>query len=209
MHKSNLTNIGRRDLLTKVMPVCAATFILSGKPFELLEIEKSESNQQNKSMFDKKMPKILTYKELRHEQYKNLIWLSNALINELGKEKALEVLKKEAENRNRIVSRRTFGNSKDRSLKAYTRQFTDPVKWENLAKIEVVEDTDSVFEMKVHTCIFAEVFRERNAGEIGYAYFCWGDYAHAEEFNPKVKMERDKTLMQGHDCCNHRYIWTG
>jgi hypothetical protein len=28
-------------------------------------------------------------------------------------------------------------------------------------------------------------------------------------FNPKIKLVRDKTLMQGHEYCNHRYIWTG
>jgi hypothetical protein len=25
-------------------------------------------------------------------------------------------------------------------------------------------------------------------------------------FNPDIKMVRDKILMQGHDCCNHRYL---
>jgi hypothetical protein len=49
----------------------------------------------------------------------------------------------------------------------------------------------------------------KKAGDIGYAMVCWGDYAWAEGFNPKIKLVRDKTLMEGHDRCNHRYIWTG
>ena len=30
-----------------------------------------------------------------------------------------------------------------------------------------------------------------------------------EDFNPKIKLVRDKTLMQGNNYCNHRYIWQG
>jgi len=31
--------------------------------------------------------------------------------------------------------------------------------------------------------------------------------AFARAFNPQFEMVRDKTLMQGHDCCSHRYLW--
>ena len=31
---------------------------------------------------------------------------------------------------------------------------------------------------------------------------------HQRPFNPAFKMERTKTLMEGDDCCNHRYIDT-
>ena len=44
-------------------------------------------------------------------------------------------------------------------------------------------------------------------GHIGHAHVCYGDYAWARGFNPKIKMVRDKTLMQGHEYCNHRYIF--
>jgi hypothetical protein len=75
--------------------------------------------------------------------------------------------------------------------------------------MEIVEDTEKAFELKITECIWADTFLKAKAGHIGYAWVCWGDYAWAEGFNPKIKMVRDKTLMQGHDRCNHRYIWTG
>jgi hypothetical protein len=58
-------------------------------------------------------------------------------------------------------------------------------------------------------CIWAKTFLDANAGDIGYAQICIGDYTWAESFNPKITMVRDKTLMQGHDICNHRYLWKG
>lgn len=41
---------------------------------------------------------------------------------------------------------------------------------------------------------------------IGYSAHCFSDFAGASAFNPKLKLVRTKTLMRGHDCCNHR--WT-
>ena len=58
-------------------------------------------------------------------------------------------------------------------------------------------------------CIWAKTFLDYKLGDIGHAHVCWGDYAWAQGFNPKIRMVRDKTLMQGHACCNHRYLWEG
>ncbi len=50
------------------------------------------------------------------------------------------------------------------------------------------------------------MFREEGAADIGYAGICHPDFAAASGFNPKIKLIRSKTLMQGDDCCNHRYV---
>jgi len=46
--------------------------------------------------------------------------------------------------------------------------------------------------------------RELNATDIGYAVICHGDYAYCQGFNPKIRLIRTKTLMQGDDCCEFR-----
>ena len=72
--------------------------------------------------------------------------------------------------------------------------------------MSITEDTTHVHEIKVTECIFATTFLEAKAGDLGFAIICYADYKMATSFNPKVKMVRDKTLMQGHACCNHRYL---
>jgi hypothetical protein len=72
---------------------------------------------------------------------------------------------------------------------------------------DIVEDTEEAFEIKVTECLTEDIFRELDAADIGYACVCHADYALPVAFNPKIKMVRDKTLMEGHDCCNHRYIY--
>ena len=74
---------------------------------------------------------------------------------------------------------------------------------------EVIEKTDNVYEIKVTECLMAEVFREADAADIGYAVICSGDEATCQGFNPKIKLTRTKTLMQGDECCNHRWVLEG
>jgi hypothetical protein len=71
---------------------------------------------------------------------------------------------------------------------------------------EIVEDTPRAFEFRISQCLWARMFREADAAEIGYAAVCHPDFAVASAFNPKLKLVRTKTLMQGHDYCNHRYV---
>ena len=64
-------------------------------------------------------------------------------------------------------------------------------------------------EAVVTECCIAETFQAAGlGGAIGHAAVCNMDYTWPVAFNPDFKMERTKTLMQGHDCCNHRYIDT-
>jgi hypothetical protein len=74
---------------------------------------------------------------------------------------------------------------------------------------DIVQDSDKVFEMRVSECLWAKTFKEANAADIGFKLICSEDYVTAEAFNPNIKLIRDKTLMQGHDCCNHRYVVKG
>ena len=98
--------------------------------------------------------------------------------------------------------------SPDNSFKTYVNTFRPP-RFDDILTHEVVVDTDTVFELKVTECLSQDYFHWANASDIGYAWICFGDYAWAEGFNPEIKLIRDKTLMQGHDYCNHRYVWKG
>ncbi len=91
------------------------------------------------------------------------------------------------------------------------RQDINRPRWSDvqLEKLPSNDNPSEAFELKVTKCISAVVFREALVPHIGFAAVCWGDYAWAEGFNPKIKLVRDRTLMEGDIYCNHRYIWTG
>ena len=84
--------------------------------------------------------------------------------------------------------------------------------FKNTLSMEIVEKTDKVLEIKITECLWAKTireFKEPDAVDIGYVLVCYPEIATTEAFNPKLKVIRTKTLMQGHDCCNTRIVWKG
>jgi hypothetical protein len=81
-----------------------------------------------------------------------------------------------------------------------------PPLYEGALTIEMVEDSTNAMEVKITECLWARTFREAGGSDIGHACICHPDYTFAEGFNSQVRMIRTKTLMQGHDCCNHRWV---
>lgn len=72
-------------------------------------------------------------------------------------------------------------------------------------QIEKLEDTPTALKYRVHTCPWAEAYREAKGEEIGFAVSCCWDFGFCQGLNPAIKFTRTKTLMQGDDCCNHSY----
>jgi hypothetical protein len=88
------------------------------------------------------------------------------------------------------------------------KRFSSPF-YNHVLTYTIVEDTEKVFDEKITECLFAKTFREANASDIGYATQCHGDFGFVEGFNPKIRLTRSKTLMQGDDCCDFRWVWEG
>ena len=51
-------------------------------------------------------------------------------------------------------------------------------------------------------CMWAEVFRELDASDIG-GWLCAGDDPAARSYNPQLRCHLTRTLMQGDECCDH------
>jgi hypothetical protein len=209
MKNLNQTQTSRREFLIKTVPACALTCVGIKGFLGVGHLFAQQISQQEKHMFDREFSRKLTFRQYIEATNLQFIEFAKAVQKKFGNEETIELIKKLATEFNLERGRKQAENSKDRSLKSYTRMFADPKMWEGILGMEVVEDTDTAFELKVTECIQAANYIEHDAADIGYANVCWGDYAWAEGFNPKIKLVRDKTLMQGHAFCNHRYIWIG
>lgn len=75
-----------------------------------------------------------------------------------------------------------------------------------IMEFEIVEDKEKVFEVRITSCKYAELYRKLGASNIGYAMCCDMDFYEAKAFDPKLELQRSKTLMIEDDCCNHKYI---
>ncbi len=166
--------------------------------------DESPTQSEDKHKFDQAFDRKLTYKQFFAIRYRESIQLAKALTEELGKEKTIALLKKHTAARMTRVGQAQAKRSPDTNFSTYVATFKDPERYKNTLTMDIVEDTDKVFELKVTECIWAKTYLDADAGDIGFASVCYGDYAWAEGFNPEIKMVRDKTLMEGAPICNHR-----
>jgi hypothetical protein len=56
-------------------------------------------------------------------------------------------------------------------------------------------------------CLWADVFKDLDATDLGKIMLCDTDFPSTKAFNPRLRLERTKTIMQGDDCCNFVYHW--
>ena len=114
------------------------------------------------------------------------------LSQQIGREKLVEMLKKATDETwfSTEVQKRFEGN--------LPKGF-----YSNVLNMEVLQHTPELQTYKVTKCLWAKTFREAEAADIGYALWCYGDYAIAR--SQKKKLERNTTLMQGDDYCLLKY----
>ncbi|MBM3748197.1 MAG: hypothetical protein FJW34_20635 [Acidobacteria bacterium] len=182
----------RRELLFTIFPACALMCTrASAAPAKHKFSEKSE----------------MTYEQVYQFAYGGFIPLLKNLAEELGKDKFDALLKKASSQAGVQAAKEQTKKLGKNDLAAFMAPMkTNDPFYRHVLTFEFVEDTAKAAEIKVTECLWAKTFREANAADIGYAAVCHGDFAYAPAFNPKMKMIRTKTLMQGHDCCNHRYV---
>lgn len=147
----------------------------------------------------------LTYEQLFFLAYNHrLIPVLKRLVEVFGSEKILPSVRKAC--RDYMIERTRKNRPDDNSLQA----FVAPYKEENgffqhTLEYDILEDSDSAFELKITRCKWAETFREAGAEQIGHAIFCSADKAEAETFNPKLKLSRSSNMMTGDDSCLIRW----
>ena len=72
---------------------------------------------------------------------------------------------------------------------------------------DVIEESDTRYRFNVTRCKYAEMYRDMGLGEIGHLLSCQRDGTFCEGYDPRLKMERTQTIMQGASHCDFRYRW--
>lgn len=72
-------------------------------------------------------------------------------------------------------------------------------------EMEVLERTPSTYSFDVTRCPYHEQYRELGLEKLGVALSCCRDHPFARGFNPRLRLVRTRTLMEGADRCDFRY----
>ncbi len=149
------------------------------------------------------------FQEVLHQTYEDaFVWrfgyyidIMQRFAEYLGRDKVVEMIKRAVDETNERSEADVTEHTLTRYVESGKKAFGNMMTW------EVIEESDKVYEIKVTECLWAKTFQERNAADIGYATICYSDFSDARAYHPKLKLERTKTIMQGHGSCNHRWTW--
>jgi len=198
--------VGRRSFLTQAVPACAgACMALCGMPVPLLC---ATSRPQEPHKFDVPRDLTMSVRQRNTREYRALIDFVKVLQRELPEPELIRYLNAYSAAWGRQIGEMQARQWGDTSFAAFVNQYRPP-RYSSTLTHEVVEDSETAFGLRVTECVTAEVFQAAGlGGEIGHAAVCNMDYHWPAGFNPDFRLERTKTLMQGHDECNHRYVKT-
>lgn len=150
----------------------------------------------------------MSFQEVFDFAYKKLVPVLQGLAKELGEDHFLELLQKVAFENALKAGQARARELACNDLAAFTGSGSEPSHFaKHVLTRETVEDMPQAFELRVTECLWAKTFREMGAAELGYALLCHTDFADCQGFNPRITLIRSKTLMQGDDCCDHRFVW--
>jgi L-2-amino-thiazoline-4-carboxylic acid hydrolase len=205
---SNLAS-GRREFLLNLLPAGSLFCLGCGDLSAWSAGQEVQKAVEMKHKFQEDSG--MSFQEVFEFAYKGFARLMKSFGDEIGKDNLVEMMKRVIDNE---IKKEALKEAKDfqvndfASFRAGLRKEPDRF-WGHVQTDTIVEDTDKAIESRVTECLFAKTFRDADAADIGYAYFCYGDFAMARAYNPKLRLIRTKTLMNGDDCCNLRWVWEG
>jgi hypothetical protein len=101
----------------------------------------------------------------------------------------------------RSFAARTPGGTSLRSFQDLQHLWTQ----DDALTIDVLKASEPEFHYDVRRCRYAETYREMGLGPIGHLLSCNRDAAFCVGYDPRIKLERTQTLMEGASHCDFRY----
>ncbi len=197
-HGGTLT---RRRFLGATFPACSlicAGFGFACAPRKAI-VQQADQNGKHKFQLNW----TRTYEEAFNWRYSYYIGLMERFSEYLGREELIEMIKRGVDEYVMASASDDPDFSFPEMIRAGKEMFRNMMTW------EIIEETERVYEIHVTECLWAKVFQEYDAADIGYATVCHSDFASARAAHPGVRLERTKTIMQGNGFCNHRWMFEG
>ncbi|MHB9028359.1 MAG: L-2-amino-thiazoline-4-carboxylic acid hydrolase [Candidatus Latescibacterota bacterium] len=148
----------------------------------------------------------ITHFQRREIQAPVAACLIRGFVAEMGLDKALEVasdaIQADAEKSGETMAAKYGGDS----LRELGRIVREVWAADEAITIRVLEETEREFRFDVVCCRYAELYDRLDMKELGFCLSCRRDGAFARGFNPRIRMTRTQTIMEGAPFCDFRFI---
>ena len=130
--------------------------------------------------------------------------LFEAFAREIGRERAVQIARDVivgiAQAQGREVAR---AQGRD-DLAAFAAAL-EPWTRSGALQTEVLRQTEREYHFNVTRCRYAELYRALGVPELGAVLSCNRDFAMGAGFNPRLRLSRTQTIMEGASHCDFRY----
>jgi hypothetical protein len=143
---------------------------------------------------------ILTRREIEALIVEPII---RAFMDKLGRDEVLDVVMPVIEDLARKSGEAAAAQAGGRSIADFVKAME---AWAagDAYQFEVKKQTPNAYEWNVTRCAYAEMYARLGMEDLGFHLSCARDFAMVEGFNPKMKLKRTMTRMQGDPICDFR-----
>lgn len=154
--------------------------------------------------FDNKLH--TTYAQYYQNVYSGLVEFYRELEKTISSEQLKDALRTWSERSSiESVGDRRVANFEE--FKDYWKTVSYGDQFSHLVTVEFPHETKTELHCKYSECLFAKTFRALGAEDIGKIIGCDADHVFIQTMNKNLRLKRSKTLMEGHNQCNHTFIW--
>ena len=75
----------------------------------------------------------------------------------------------------------------------------------NALEMDILRLDRDKYDYNVTRCRYAEMYRQLGMADLGFIFSCGRDFAFPKGYNPRMKLTRTQTIMQGDPVCDFRY----
>jgi len=124
----------------------------------------------------------------------------------MGHDKAVEeataAVQADAMMAGKVMAEKYGGNT----IKELGRAIREVWLEDDAMTIHVLEETEQRFSFNVTRCRYAEVYEKAEMKELGFCLSCCRDEPFTRGFNPRMRLLRTQTIMQGASLCDFRFV---
>ncbi len=102
----------------------------------------------------------------------------------------------------RVMAEKYGGNT----MKELSRVVREIWLEDDAMTIHVLEETERRFSFDVIRCRYAEIYEKAEMKELGFCLSCCRDEPFTRGFNPRMRLLRTQTIMQGASLCDFRFV---
>jgi hypothetical protein len=126
---------------------------------------------------------------------------AKALGHEAAVELATRAIREDARDSGRALAAKLGGNG----LAELGRVVKEVWSEGEAISVRLLEETGERLSFDVTRCRYAEMYETMGMRDLGFCLSCSRDGAFAEGFNPRIRLSRTQTLMEGASYCDFRF----